>query len=313
MTRPTGMRPGIGMSRPPIATRNSSCALLVAVLLVLSVGQPPGSALGRSEKSVDLPGGATMEFVWIEPGAFLMGSQEPSEDGQGCEGQHMVMLTGSQPELDGDCYYDENEGPQHEVAITRGFWLGKDETTQEQWQSVMATTPWSGRGTVREGADSPAVAVSWHDIQAFVVALNASYVTEVFRLPTEAEWEYACRAGTTTQWSFGNDEGNMIDHSWYRDALPSLLEQTDQTGSRLPNPWGLFDMHGDACEWVEDWYGVYSEEPQVDPQGPASGERKVFRGGYFRLATRHSRSAERFFATPSSMLFRVGARIVMAQ
>ena len=117
---------------------------------------------------------------------------------------------------------DSDEGPQHEVTISKGFYLGKYEVTQGQWQAVMGTTPWSGQSYVQVDADNPAVYVSWNDVQSFVQALNEAAKDSLYRLPTEAEWEYACRAGTTERWSFGDDESKLKDYAWY-DVNAGLL------------------------------------------------------------------------------------------
>ena len=111
----------------------------------------------------------------------------------------------------------DSEGPVHEVEISRGFWLGKYEVTQGQWEAVMEETPWSGRSGVRENSSHPAVYISWDDVHAFIGRLNDAAGDSLYRLPMEAEWEYACRAGTSTRWSFGNDESDLTDYAWYED------------------------------------------------------------------------------------------------
>ena len=149
-------------------------------VLPAGIGLPtgePGSHGG--ELVVSLPGGAEMEFVWISPGTFQMGSPN-SEAGR-----------------------NSNEGPVHEVEISQGFYLGKYEITQGQWESVMGETPWSGQSYVQSNSSHPAVYISWEDMRRFAAKLNSEAGEAVYRLPTEAEWEYACRAGTQTQWSFG--------------------------------------------------------------------------------------------------------------
>ncbi|MDP6775275.1 MAG: SUMF1/EgtB/PvdO family nonheme iron enzyme, partial [Candidatus Latescibacteria bacterium] len=209
---------------------------------------------GGDSLTVTLPAGSVeMAFVYISPGKFQMGS--PSTE------------TGR---------YD-SEGPQHEVTISKGFYLGKYEVTQGQWQGVMGTTPWSGQSYVQVDADNPAVYVSWNDVQSFVQMLNDAAKDSLYRLPTEAEWEYACRAGTTERWSFGDDESKLKDYAWYYDnAWKAGEEYAHGVGTKLPNPWGLFDMHGNVWEWCLDWYdGSYSSDAQVDPLGPDSGPYHV--------------------------------------
>ena len=234
-----------------------------------------------------LPGGAMMEIVWIPPGTFTMGSPS-SEPGRGSD-----------------------EGPQHEVTISQGFYLGKYEITQGQWESVMGTRPWSGKSYVRENANHPAVYISWNDVQEFIRRLNNAEGSEVYRLPTEAEWEYACRAGTTTRWSFGDDESELGRYAWYWDNAWTVGERyAHAVGTKLANPWGLYDMHGNVYEWCRDWYGSYSSSSQVDPTGPSTGSARVVRGGSFYYLARDVRSADRAYASPGLRHAYIGARLL---
>ena len=241
------------------------------------------------EQTFPLPGGASMEFVWIEPGVFWMGSNMGRSD----------------------------ESPRHEVEISRGFWLGKYEITQGQWEAVMGTTPWSGRGRVVLGPSHPAVIISWDEVQEFIGRLNAAAGEELYRLPTEAEWEYACRAGTDTRWSFGDDESLLTDYAWYygnnypTDENNYPPSGAKEVGTRKPNPWGLHDMHGNVWEWVQDWYDeeYYSRSVREDPQGPESGSGRVIRGGHFG----HNdgvRSAYRHLHSPDSRSYTIGVRLL---
>ena len=173
-----------------------------------------------------------IEFVWIEPGTFLMGAA--------------------------DLGFTE-----HEVTISRGFYLGKYEITQGQWESVMGSNP-----SYFGGSNRPVEQVSWNDVQEFIGRLNEAAGEEVYRLPTEAEWEYACRAGTTTRWSFGDDEGQLGEYAWYTGNNSPY--GTKEVGTKRPNPWGLYDMHGNVWEWCQDWYGSYTSDSQIDPAGPAA-------------------------------------------
>ncbi|MFA6109848.1 MAG: SUMF1/EgtB/PvdO family nonheme iron enzyme [Candidatus Latescibacterota bacterium] len=239
----------------------------------------------RPDLVANLPGGATMDFVWIAPGTFMMGSPS-SESGRG-----------------------SNEGPQHEVTLTQGYWLGKYEITQGQWQGVLGTTPWAGRSYVQSNASHPAVYISWNEVQGLVHALNESSGDSLYRLPTEAEWEYACRAGTTTLWSFGDDESQLWDYAWYDANAESVGKYYGQpVGTRQGNPWGLHDMHGNVWEWVQDWYGDYGSGAVTDPAGPSTGSARVMRGGFFGSPARATRSAIRTWATPDDR--REGARLL---
>jgi len=228
--------------------------------------------------------------VWIEPGTFTMGSPS-SEPGRW-----------------------DDEGPQHEVTISRGFYLGKFEVTQGQWQAVMGTRPWAGESYVRENPNHPAVYISWNDVQAFIQKWNEAAEDSLYRLPTEAEWEYACRAGSVTRWSFGDDESQLGEYAWYRDNAWDVGEEyAHAVGTKLPNPWGLYDMHGNVWEWCKDGYGSYSSDAQVDPLGPAAGSFRVSRGGYFYNFARFTRSAFRNYYTPDDRYFYFGARLLRTQ
>ncbi|MCC7261780.1 MAG: formylglycine-generating enzyme family protein, partial [Candidatus Latescibacteria bacterium] len=199
----------------------------------------PGKTL-----TATLRNGASLEFVWIEPGTFMMGSPA-SEPGRGSD-----------------------EGPRHPVTLTKGFYLGKDLITQRQWTAVMGTQPWSGRKYVQPHPDHPAVYISWNDLQELVAKLNADTGEALYRLPSEAEWEYACRAGTSTRWSFGDDEGRLRKYAWYEiNAWNAGVQYAPAVGTKLPNPWGLFDMHGNVFEWIEDWYAnYYPNTEQINPK-----------------------------------------------
>ena len=252
---------------------------------------PPPTAGGGStgtERSFSLPGGGEMEFVWIEPGVFQMGSPE-SEEGRGSD-----------------------EGPVHEVEISQGFWLGKYEVTQGEWEAVMGTEPWLGESWVQEHPSHPAVYISWNDVQRLVDKLNDAAGSAVYRLPTEAEWEYACRAGSTTRWSFGDDESQLTHYAWYADnAWDEGKQYAQPVGTKRPNPWGLYDMHGNAWEWVQDWYNSrYNSSPRVDPPGPTSGSRRVFRGGYSHDGAQYLRSAQRGMNSPGHRHAGIGVRLL---
>ena len=259
-----------------------------------------GSETGAvgTERVVALPGGVEMEFVWIEQGIFEMGSP-PSE--------RRGLIFDKSPE----------EGPVHEVEISTGFWLGKYEVTQGQWEAVMGTTPWRENGNdkelVRSDSSHPAVHISWHDVQVFIDRLNGAAGEEVYRLPTEAEWEYACRAGTATRYSFGDDENQLIHYSWTRENSWTRNEQyAHAVGQKRPNPWGVRDMHGNVWEWVQDWYAedYYEHSPRVDPTGPPTGSKRVARGGDFSDPTRYLRAATRLSRDPDKRGPFIGVRLL---
>ncbi|MDQ1316535.1 MAG: Formylglycine-rating enzyme family protein [Candidatus Poribacteria bacterium] len=263
----------------------TSCIFLAACIIASVNGDSDEKS--AKEMTYTLPGGAKIDMVWINPGTFTMGSPD-SESGR-----------------------ESNEEPLHKVTITQGFWLGKYELTQSQWESVMNTCPWEGQVFVKKDPSHPAVFISWNDIQAFISKLNDAEKTAVYRLPTEAEWEYACRAGTNTPYSFGSDESMLLDYAWYGKNTYDLDNMYAQTvGQKLPNILGLYDMHGNVWEWVQDYYGLYTGESQIDPKGSDSGENRVFRGGSFYYLSRFNRSAYRGYNSPKHKLFNLGARLL---
>ena len=241
-----------------------------------------------------------MEFVWIEPGVFQMGSPESEISwlvdwcvDLGLERNDCVDWSGA-------------EGPLHEVEISRGFWLGTYEVTQGEWESVMGNNPSYNKGDARRPVDS----VSWYDVHEFIGKLNAAAGDSLYRLPSEAEWEYACRAGTSTRWSFGDDEDQLEDYAWYNGNNDPW--GTKAVGGKLANGWGLYDMHGNVWEWVQDWYGgnYYNSSPRVDPRGPTSGSGRVIRGGYFHDSAQSVRSAGRSNPSPDARSGIIGVRLV---
>jgi formylglycine-generating enzyme required for sulfatase activity len=181
--------------------------------LLVGLGAVVAASAQQEELVVDLPVRATMAFVWIEPGTFTMGSPHSEA------GRH------------------DDEGPLHEVQISRGFWLGKYEVTQGQWQAVMGSAPWVGQPLAVEHPNHPAVNVSWNGLQEFIARLNRIEGEPVYRLPTEAEWEYACRAGTRIRWSFGDDEMALGDYAWFQGNARDVGQfYGHAVGMKLPNP-----------------------------------------------------------------------------
>ena len=239
--------------------------------VLVTVSDASGRSGSGRTLTADLPGGATMEFVWIEPGSFAMGSPS-SESGR-----------------------RDNEGPQHQVTLTKGYWLGQCEVTQGQWRAVMGTTPWSGQAYVQASPSHPAVWITYEDAQALVQQLNQVAGDALYRLPTEAEWEYACRAGAATVWSFGDDQNQLGQYAWYAgNTAEAALPWAQPVGTRLANPWGLCDMHGNVWEWTLDGYAGYSSEAQTDPQGPLTGVKRIVRGGSFDTYAKGTRAAFRY-------------------
>ncbi len=240
---------------------------------------------------------AGIDFVWIEPGSFQMGLAGEAEDACALYGGNVGWYRG--------------EAPQHTATLSRGFWLSKYEITKGQWREVMGEEDlWQGRGWILGRGRSPAVYVTWFDVQDFIETLNERGEGK-FRLPTEAEWEYACRAGTTSHFSFGNDAERLPKQAWYKDNADLAGEEyAHVVGRKKANPWGLYDMHGNVWEWCEDWWGApYSEGPVTDPQGPDNGTGRVIRGGSWLSFPWALRSSNRSSLDPMMGNAGVGFRL----
>ena len=214
---------------------------------------------------------------------------------------------------------EEYEG-QHSVKISKPFFIGVYQVTQGQYQKVMGNNR-SEFG----GENNPVEMVSWNDAKNFCSELSAlpkeKAAGHSYRLPTEAEWEYACRAGTHTRFPFGDRKSDLSEYAWYDDNSAENTEEmrtTRPVGGKLPNAWGLYDMHGNVWEWCEDWFGPYPADPGTDPtgpmsgstpKGPATGSTRVLRGGSWNHFAASCRSADRYWNFPSYRSFSVGFRI----
>lgn len=231
---------------------------------------------------------AGIEFILIPSGNFMMGSGE-----------------------------GDDEKPVHKVTIREPFYLGKYPVTQKQWKAVMGRNP-----SEFNGYNLPVENVSWYDVQEFLEKLNCAEKTDMYRLPSEAEWEYACRAGTTTRYSFGNDESKLGDYAWYK-GLATVEEfknkeeilsgDTHPVGQKKPNPWGLYDMHGNVWEWCQDyWHDNYNGAPS-DGSSWESGSNSyhhVIRGGCWIYFSGICMSASRAGYVPDSGASLLGFRIL---
>ncbi len=265
--------------------------------LVLSVELVEGPVVGQNA-AVELPGGVEFEMVWIEPGEFVMGSPN-NEIGR----------------------IEDREGPQTRVRLNRGYWLGKTPVTQVQWQALMGNNPsyfWEG------GLNAPVERVSWTEAMEFCRKLTereraAGRLPEgyEYNLPSEAQWEYAARAtsanpgqsGTTTRWSFGDNEASLGNYAWYKENSDS---RTHPVASKRANPWGLYDVHGNVWEWTRSWFDDYPGGSVVDYEGPNSGSRRVARGGSWGDTAAGARSAYRVRLTPGYRNNFLGFRLALA-
>ena len=205
-----------------------------------------------------------MEFVLIPAGSFTMGADKNFEDAS------------------------DHETPRHPVTISRAFYMGKYEVTQAQWVAVMGQNP-----SKFKGRSNPVEQVSWEDAYEFIERLNAKEGHTRYRLPSEAEWEYAARAGSDSTFSFGDYAAALSQYAWFAEDYAS--GSTHPVGEKQPNAWGLYDMLGNVWEWVHDWYGetYYRNSPEVDPTGPSNGTEHVRRGGGWRSPIKYCRSASR--------------------
>ena len=269
--------------------------LLVAAGLLLPAcdSQPPEKPDGPPFETRASPT-TGMAFVRIPAGNFTMGA-----------------ATGS-----------TSESLPHPVTLTRDFWLGLFEVTQGEYFAVTGQRPSNSTGD-----RLPVESVSWNDAVAFANALSTRdsftpcydgsgnpvgdmHTCTGYRLPTEAEWEYATRAGTTTDYSFGSDAGQLELYTWYGSNSGG---QTHVVGGKLPNPWGLYDVHGNVWEWVHDWYGAYPSSSVTDPTGPASAvSGRVIRGGGWDGSAGYLRSADRYGTDPSGHYDFIGFRLARA-
>jgi len=298
---------------------------VAALITTLAAGcgtRPP------SQRTVDLGDGMTLETVLIPAGSFVMGDDSTLDD----------------------------EKPAHKVTITKPFYLGKHEVTVEQFRRFIETTGYATdaeKGTGFQGAfgwnrdtkefkmnsayswrntgftqsdTHPVVNVSWNDAMEFCKWLS-SKDGKSYRLPTEAEWEYACRAGATTRYAHGDDPeglvkvGNMADAA-FETQFPELKGEikaddgyayTAPVGSFLPNRFGLYDMHGNVWEWGMDWYDpeYYAKSPTNDPEGTATGEERAYRGGGWFNCTRGCRSTSRSASQPENRHLTLGFRVAV--
>ena len=246
----------------------TTCA--IGMIWALSQGVAPEAPRpGGFEREFD-----GMMFVWIPDGRFTMGTD-----------------TG---------YFDER--PARKVHITKGFWLGKYEVSQEEWEAVMGANP-----STFEGDNLPVETITHTEAIEFCEKLSEK-TGAVYRLPTEAEWEYACNAGTHTKYNFGDDKAELGDHAWYDKNSDGT---THPRGTKERSPWYLHDMHGNVAEWCSDWYVAgYDPEDTTDPQGPEQVRDAVIRGGGWSDSAGYLRTGARFRLNFIFARSHIGLRVV---
>ena len=265
-------------------------AVVVAALLFCAPVFAQGVKLPSVTNSI------SMELIEIPVGKFTMGSPEDEKDRR------------------------EDIEAQVRVTLTKPFGLGKTDVTQGQWEQVMGTDPWEGGEDVQADKDCPATYVSWDDAREFCDKLTdlerkagTLKAGEAYRLPTEAQWEYACRAGTATTYSFGNDESTFGEYAWFNgNAFHAGEPYAHKVGLKKPNPWGLYDMHGNVWKWCSDWYDA-KVSGGTDPVGPEEGSLRVLRGGSWWSRPVNCGSASRNGISPSDRGSDMGFRVARSQ
>ena len=244
----------------------------------------------RAQAPKEITNSIGMKLVLIPKGTFMMGSPE-SEEGR------------------------QKDETQHEVTISKDYYLGVYEVTQAQYEKVMGKNPsyFQGPKVGNENADLPVENVSWDDTVEFCKKLSdlpeEKKAGRLYRLPTEAEWEYACRAGSKTAYSFDDEEGLLPEYGWFKR---NSSDRTHTVGLLEPNAWGLYDMHGNVWEWCSDWYGEYPKGAVSDPTGPCEGSDRVNRGGGWYNEAANCRSAIRHGIDPSFRFHFIGFRVALS-
>ncbi|HYV39848.1 MAG TPA: formylglycine-generating enzyme family protein [Gemmataceae bacterium] len=281
-----------------------SSAITLLLLITLAPGRSTPGPAHVPGPGIDkqVTNSIGMKLTWIAPGKFMMGSTA-------------AEIASVQKEAKNNWY--DNEGPQHEVEISKGFYLGVFPVTQAQYRQVMGKNPswFSSDGGGKDDVaglktdDFPVEMVSWGDAKEFCKKLSKSE-GKTYRLPTEAEWEYACRAGTRTHFATGDGEAALKKAGWFEGNSGG---RTQRVGQLAANAWGLHDMHGNVCQWCEDWFepDYYQNSPKKDPTGPAIGECRVLRGGSYRFIAWGCRCATRIYGRHDNEDNDCGFRVVL--
>ena len=257
---------------------------VLVLMLVVFVDQ------ARAQTPKEITNSIGMKLVLIPKGTFMMGSPESEKR------------------------RDKNE-TQHDVTISKDYYLGVYEVTQAQYEKVMGKNPSYFQGAVvgNENSDLPVENVSWDEAVKFCKKLSdlpeEKKAGREYRLPTEAEWEYACRAGSKTAYSFDDEEGLLPEYGWFSR---NSSHRTHTVGLLEPNAWGLYDMHGNVWEWCSDWYEEYPKGAVSDPTGPKEGSYRVDRGGGFGLEAAYCRSGVRSRIDPSARRSILGFRLALS-
>jgi formylglycine-generating enzyme required for sulfatase activity len=270
-----------GAGEPPKAEGVAAQVLRVPVGFNAAAGTAPEPYTNTGWAKEVIHEKTGIEMVFIPAGEFMMGSPD-NEKGRFA-----------------------NEGPQHKVKITKPFYMGKYEVTQAQWQRVMGNNP----SMFKDSDKLPVEQVSWDDCQEFVKKVSAIMGQGACRLPTEAEWEYACRTGTTTRFYSGDGDGSLDRIAWY---YGNSGNKTHEVGGKAANAFGLCDMSGNVWEWCSDWYAEsYANAQEKDPTGPGTGGSRVLRGGCWKYFPEDCRSAGRSWFSPGFRFIGFGFRVAV--
>ena len=259
--------------------------VVAAVPTVNEVAQEASSSsssvsFGGNTISIPVKNGINIEMVKVEAGTFMMGATSEMQDPW------------------------DSEKPVHQVTLTNDYYMGKYEVTQALWKTVMGSNP-----SYYKGDDLPVELVSWDDCQEFIGKLN-SMTGRKFRLPTEAEWEYAARGGKKSRGYQYSGSSNISDVAWCSE---SRRKKTSPVGTKQANELGIYDMSGNVMEWCQDWYGSYVSSPQTNPTGAVSGSDRVRRGGSWYNSVRGCRSSYRDYGNPDFSFFTIGLRLVLSE
>ena len=275
--------------------------MLTRLPFVLTLMLAIGPTSNAQDSGGDFLNSVDMTFAEIPAGKFDMGRSQPYSE--------ILRSTTVHAGVDRAI---RTEVPQHTVQIS-SFLMQTTEVTQRQWEAVMGTRPWENKDSfTKQGEGFPATFISWDEADEFCKRLSKKEKCS-YRLPTEAEWEYACRAGASTIYHFGNGASEMPDYGWITDnAYTGGEAYAHRVARQKPNAWGLYDMHGNVWEWCSDWYGkdYYGVSPVENPLGPKRGEKRVIRGGSWRSSDTHARCTFRFGLDPSRAENDLGFRVV---
>ncbi len=272
---------GYGTESKQVNILEGQTATLAGMLSTnTTVSTATGSTLSGNTITIPVKDGISIDMVRVEAGTFTMGATAEMKEP-----------------------YDD-EKPTHRVTLTNDYYIGKYEVTQALWQAVMGNNPSSFKGD-----NLPVEQVSWNDCQKFISQLNR-ITGKTFRLPTEAEWEYAARGGNKSRGYQYSGSNNLSDVAWYTD---NSGYKTHTVGTKQPNELGIYDMSGNVLEWCQDWYGIYSSSSQINPTGATSGSDRVNRGGSWLYDARDSRSSYRYEIMPNCRIGSLGVRLVFSE